>query len=114
MYYVMKIAQNGQLFRLINQSEPFSQRLARFVFRELISGIKILHKKGFAHCDIKTENILLDEKMNIKIADFGFSRQFINSNNKKINYNSIDCIGTVKSNAPQLINNPYESSYHAD
>jgi hypothetical protein len=37
--------------------------------------------------------------MNIKIADFGFSREFINKknghalNNKKIDYHSIDNIG---------------------
>jgi len=59
-----------------------------------------LHKKGFAHCDIKAENILLDQKMNVKIADFGFSREFITSDKNKINFMSSDAIGTVKCNAP--------------
>lgn len=52
--------------------------------------------------------------MNIKIADFGFSRQFINSDQNKINFNSTECIGTPKCNAPELINEPHQNSYHAD
>lgn len=34
--------------------------------------MQYIHAKGFAHRDIKLENILLDEKFNLKVADFGF------------------------------------------
>jgi serine/threonine protein kinase len=115
LYYVMKIAENGELFRLINQSEIFSERTSRYIFRQLIAGVKHLHKKGLAHCDIKTENILLDTKLNIKIADFGFSRAFINADQNKINYNSLEnAIGSAKCNAPEITNDPKENSFHAD
>lgn len=66
----------------------------------MIAGVRHLHKKGVAHCDIKAENILLDHKMTIKIADFGFSREFLH-NKTKITFPSSDAmIGTTKSNAP--------------
>jgi serine/threonine protein kinase len=32
-----------------------------------------MHSKNIVHRDIKMENILMDEKLNIKIIDFGFS-----------------------------------------
>ena len=32
-----------------------------------------MHDNGIAHWDIKLENILLDDKFNIKICDFGFA-----------------------------------------
>jgi serine/threonine protein kinase len=32
-----------------------------------------MHQKGYAHRDIKLENLLLSEDYTLKIADFGFS-----------------------------------------
>jgi len=32
-----------------------------------------MHEKNVCHRDIKLENILLDEELNIKIIDFGFA-----------------------------------------
>ena len=43
------------------------------VFRMVASGLNAIHREGFAHCDIKPNNILLDESGSIKIIDFGQS-----------------------------------------
>jgi len=32
-----------------------------------------MHQKGVSHRDLKLENILLDDNLNLKVADFGFS-----------------------------------------
>lgn len=40
-------------------------------FVQIISGVEYCHKYMIAHRDLKPENLLLDEKSNVKIADFG-------------------------------------------
>ena len=39
----------------------------------MILAIDDLHKKGYAHRDLKLENIMVDEKLNVILGDFGFA-----------------------------------------
>ena len=34
-----------------------------------------MKEKGFSHLDIKCDNILLDDKLDVKIGDFGLAQQ---------------------------------------
>jgi serine/threonine protein kinase len=60
----------------------------------LAKGVKTLHSLGVAHCDIKTENIMLDEYLTPKICDFGLASPL---NDHRIKANSTDTMtGTPK------------------
>lgn len=50
------------------QEEDF-KRLVEFLF----STLKCVHQKGIIHRDIKPENILVDEKNNFVLSDFGIA-----------------------------------------
>ena len=39
----------------------------------MIGGVKKMHETGFAHRDLKCENLLFDSDFELKITDFGFS-----------------------------------------
>ena len=44
--------------------------------RQLLSGVKYLHDNWVIHRDLKTSNILYNNKGDLKICDFGLARQY--------------------------------------
>jgi len=52
-----------------------NEKLTRTFFHQLISGLEYLHKNGCAHLDLKLENLLLGNDLELKIADFDSSYQ---------------------------------------
>ena len=41
--------------------------------RQLVGALSYLHQRAIAHRDIKLENVLLDERCNVRLIDFGFA-----------------------------------------
>ena len=70
---------------------------AKRIFKQILEGLKYCHTRCITHRDIKLENLLLDDKNNIKIIDFGFSTCI--PNDKKI---KIFC-GTPSYMAPEIV-----------
>jgi len=61
------------LFECIEQSRDkrLSEDQARFVFAQVVEAVHYLDSQGVTHCDIKDENILVDNYLNVKLIDFG-------------------------------------------
>lgn len=53
-----------------------TKKEARAMFHQLVSVVQYGHKRGIVHRDLKPDNIFIDSDMTIKLADFGFSREF--------------------------------------
>jgi serine/threonine protein kinase len=57
-----------------------SEEDARYCFVEILLAIQYLHAQHIVYRDIKPENIMIDAKGNLKIADFGLSKQGLKAN----------------------------------
>lgn len=47
------------------------------IMKQLLEGLNYCHKKNFLHRDIKCSNILVNNKGQVKLADFGLSRLYM-------------------------------------
>lgn len=55
---------------------PFSITEIKSFMRKLLQGVKYLHDNWILHRDLKSSNILLNKEGELKICDFGLSRQY--------------------------------------
>ncbi|KAL4289706.1 hypothetical protein GQ457_14G003570 [Hibiscus cannabinus] len=74
--------------------ESDAKRLAKSVLR----GLNFVHSKGFVHCDVKLQNVLLFGNGDVKLADFGLAKR----NGEK--QGMFEIRGTPLSIAPESIN----------
>ncbi|CAF0806413.1 unnamed protein product [Rotaria sordida] len=73
---VMEYASGGELYDYLNRKKRIPESQARAIFRQIVSAVHFLHKNHIVHRDLKLENILIDHKGDIKLADFGLSNSW--------------------------------------
>jgi serine/threonine-protein kinase len=64
----------GQSLRKKIESGPFELDEALRIATQVAEGLQIAHKKGIVHRDIKSANIMVDDRNQAKIMDFGLAR----------------------------------------
>ena len=71
---VMELAHGQSLhsFAKSKTNRRVFEKTAIIIFRQILSGIEYCHSLNIVHRDIKMENILVDENLDVKIIDFGF------------------------------------------
>uniref|UniRef100_A0A7N8YCH7 non-specific serine/threonine protein kinase n=1 Tax=Mastacembelus armatus TaxID=205130 RepID=A0A7N8YCH7_9TELE len=72
LYIVTEYAKNGEMFDHLTSNGRMSEDEARKKFWQIVTAVDYCHRHHIVHRDLKTENLLLDANMNIKLADFGF------------------------------------------
>ncbi|KAM4558165.1 serine/threonine-protein kinase SIK1 isoform 2-T2 [Odontesthes bonariensis] len=72
LYIVTEYAKNGEMFDHLTSNGRMSEDEARKKFWQILTAVDYCHRHHIVHRDLKTENLLLDANMNIKLADFGF------------------------------------------
>jgi mitogen-activated protein kinase 1/3 len=66
------------LQRLIHsQQVPLTEQMIQFVLYQLLSAINYMHSADIIHRDMKPENILINKKLELKIADMNLARKEI-------------------------------------
>ncbi|KAI0394072.1 Pkinase-domain-containing protein [Xylariaceae sp. FL0594] len=70
----------GELFDYIVSHGRLDDSQARRFFQQMICAVEYCHRHKVVHRDLKPENLLLDDQLNVKIADFGLSNIMTDGN----------------------------------
>ena len=95
VYIVMEFVQGGLLFDLCQSMGAMGEDAGRFFLNQMLDSVEFMHSRRVVHRDLKLENILIDDNLNLKLADFGFAV-----------YKNIDALssyrGTMTYMAPEI------------
>lgn len=75
---VLELCERGNLFRKMRKSVLNLQQ-RKYVFSQVVSGLKFLHSSSILWRDLKPENILLTHDHKIKLCDFGWAVDAFNA-----------------------------------
>ncbi|KAL6894963.1 kinase-like domain-containing protein [Trichoderma evansii] len=110
LYIAMEYFPLGDLQKYMDKSEHIDEVDAREISFQVLEGLSYMHREGFAHRDIKPDNVLIrsqppNSKWWVKISDFGISKR-VEGSMKVVS--SIQ--GTIPYMAPELLFHETSSS----
>eukprot|EP01125_Pyxidicula_operculata_P011631 TRINITY_DN3812_c0_g2_i2.p1 TRINITY_DN3812_c0_g2~~TRINITY_DN3812_c0_g2_i2.p1 ORF type:complete len:2464 (-),score=554.47 TRINITY_DN3812_c0_g2_i2:160-7446(-) len=84
LWILMEYMELGSIRDMIDtRKSPLTEPEIGYVCASTLKGLNYLHSLGIIHRDVKAANILLNERAEIKIADFGVSEYFAKINAKQ-------------------------------
>lgn len=78
LFIVMEYAENDLRSLLEAKKQPFTLSQVKCLMQQLLEGVDHLHRNKVIHRDLKTSNLLLNNRGELKICDFGLARRFEN------------------------------------
>ncbi|KAL6566553.1 hypothetical protein OROGR_002168 [Orobanche gracilis] len=76
IFMVMEYMEHDLKALMETMKQPFSQSEVKCLMVQLLAGVKYLHDNWVLHRDLKTSNLLLNNRGELKICDFGLARQY--------------------------------------
>lgn len=75
-YYVMEYAEGGSLKDKVKENGSLSEAVATRYIIQVAEALDYIHQRNMNHLDVKPGNIMLNEKDETLLIDFGLSKQY--------------------------------------
>ncbi|KAI0195409.1 kinase-like protein [Astrocystis sublimbata] len=98
VWLVLEYCPGDELYNHLVKNGPLPAGKVQKIFTQLVGAVSYVHQQSCVHRDLKLENILLDKHENVKLVDFGFTREY----EGKANYLQTFC-GTICYSAPEML-----------
>ncbi|RAL62420.1 hypothetical protein DID88_004986 [Monilinia fructigena] len=98
VWLVLEYCPGDELYNYLLKNGPLPVEKVQKIFTQLVGAVAYVHNSSCVHRDLKLENILLDKHENVKLVDFGFTREY----EGKASYLQTFC-GTICYSAPEML-----------
>ena len=103
LFLVFEFVEKNLLEVLEKSPDGLSPKLIRSFVFQMCKAVHYLHTNNMIHRDVKPENLLIDENMQLKLCDFGFSRKIV-LDDKNNNIDAMtDYVATRWYRSPELL-----------
>jgi serine/threonine protein kinase len=100
LYFVLDYCAGGELFFHLGREGRFSEDRARFYAAQIVLALEHLHSLNVIYRDLKPENVLLDHHGNVRLTDFGLSKENVVATDSGAH----SFCGTPEYLAPEVLN----------
>lgn len=108
VYIILENCSRKSLVHVLKNRKCLQEQEVRYYVRQLIEGVKYIHKNKIIHRDLKLGNMFLNKDMQVKIGDFGLATTMNHEGEKKMTV-----CGTPNYIAPEVLSKKGHS-YEAD
>ncbi|PVH88273.1 Pkinase-domain-containing protein [Cadophora sp. DSE1049] len=98
VWLVLEYCPGDELYNYLLNHGALPVEKVQKIFTQLVGAVTYVHNSQCVHRDLKLENILLDKNENVKLCDFGFTREY----EGKASYLQTFC-GTICYSAPEML-----------
>ncbi|RDW77104.1 hypothetical protein BP6252_05157 [Coleophoma cylindrospora] len=98
VWLVLEYCPGDELYNYLLKNGALPVEKVQKIFTQLVGAVSYVHNASCVHRDLKLENILLDKNENVKLCDFGFTREY----EGKASYLQTFC-GTICYSAPEML-----------
>lgn len=99
LFFILDYCGGGELFFHLGKVGRFTEERSKFYAAQIILALEYVHQNDVIYRDLKPENVLLDHDGNVRLTDFGLSKEGVSDHSKGAN----SFCGTPEYIAPEVL-----------